>query len=100
VTLAHVQQSVAICYRLCHSRFHLGNVVSFWLPQLPNPVHVLRFRSQGTRIELSNFGSKSQFGKGGSLRLNITAMSMAFGLLWGVCILIVAAANLIWPSYG
>jgi hypothetical protein len=78
----------------------LENLVSFGLPQLPNPVHVLRFRSQGTRIELSNFGSKPQFAKGGSMRLNITAMSMAFGLLWGVCILIVAAANLTWPSYG
>jgi hypothetical protein len=34
------------------------------------------------------------------MRLNITAMSMASGLLWGACILIVAAANMIWPSYG
>ena len=34
------------------------------------------------------------------MRLNITAMSMAFGLLWGACLLIVAAVNLIWPSYG
>src|SRR5258708_33860719 len=34
------------------------------------------------------------------MRLNITAMSMASGLLWGVSILIVAAANMIWPSYG
>ena len=34
------------------------------------------------------------------MRLNIVATSMAFGLLWGACILIVAAANLIWPSYG
>jgi hypothetical protein len=34
------------------------------------------------------------------MRLNITALSMASGLLWGACILIVAAANLIWPSYG
>ena len=34
------------------------------------------------------------------MRLNITAMSMAFGLLWGGCILVVAAANMIWPSYG
>ena len=25
---------------------------------------------------------------------------MASGLLWGVCILVVAAANLIWPNYG
>ena len=34
------------------------------------------------------------------MRLNITAMSMASGLLWGASILIIAAANLIWPSYG
>jgi hypothetical protein len=34
------------------------------------------------------------------MRLNITAMSMAFGLMWGVCMLIVGAANLIWPGYG
>ena len=33
------------------------------------------------------------------MRLNITAMSMASGLLWGASILIIAAANLIWPSY-
>jgi hypothetical protein len=29
------------------------------------------------------------------MRLNITAMSMASGLLWGASILIIAAANLI-----
>ena len=34
------------------------------------------------------------------MRLSITAMSVAFGLLWGACILVVAAANLIWPGYG
>ncbi len=34
------------------------------------------------------------------MRLNIAALSMASGLLWGVCILVVAAANLIWPNYG
>ena len=34
------------------------------------------------------------------MQLNIRAISMAFGLLWGGCILVVAAANLIWPSYG
>src|SRR5262249_59903772 len=34
------------------------------------------------------------------MRLNITAMSMASGLLWGASTLIVAAANMIWPSYG
>lgn len=34
------------------------------------------------------------------MQLNIKAMSMAFGLLWSVAILFVAAANLIWPGYG
>ena len=34
------------------------------------------------------------------MRLNITAMAMAFGLIWGGCLLVVGAANLIWPSYG
>ena len=34
------------------------------------------------------------------MRLNIAAMSMGFGLLWGACILIVATMNMIWPSYG
>ena len=34
------------------------------------------------------------------MRLNITALAMVSGLLWGGCILVVAAANLIWPSYG
>jgi hypothetical protein len=27
-------------------------------------------------------------------------MAVAFGILWGACVLIVGAANLIWPSYG
>ena len=34
------------------------------------------------------------------MRLNITAMALAIGLIWGGCILVVGAANLIWPSYG
>lgn len=34
------------------------------------------------------------------MRLNVKAMSIAFGLIWGACILIVAAANMIWPNYG
>lgn len=34
------------------------------------------------------------------MRLNISAMGMAFGLLWGGSILFVGAANLIWPAYG
>ena len=34
------------------------------------------------------------------MRLNTTAMAVAFGILWGACILIVGVANMIWPSYG
>ncbi len=34
------------------------------------------------------------------MRLNVTAMAMAFGLIWGVGLLFVGAANLIWPGYG
>ncbi len=34
------------------------------------------------------------------MRLNTTAMAVAFGILWGACVLIVGVANLIWPSYG
>ena len=34
------------------------------------------------------------------MRFNITALSLTVGLFWGAAILIVAAANLIWPSYG
>src|SRR6516165_6092041 len=60
----------------------------------------MQLRTQGNRIEPSKFGSKPRFSNGGSMRLNITAMSMASGLLWGASILIIAAANLIWPSYG
>jgi hypothetical protein len=60
----------------------------------------MQLRTQGNRIEPSKFGSKPRFSKAGSMRLNITAMSMASGLLWGASILIIAAANLIWPGYG
>src|SRR5258707_14494602 len=60
----------------------------------------MQLRTQGNRIEPSKFGSKPRFSNGGSMRLNITAMSMASGLLWGASILIIAAANLIWPGYG
>jgi hypothetical protein len=35
-----------------------------------------------------------------SRQFNIAAISIASGLLWGACLLIVAASNLIWPSYG
>jgi hypothetical protein len=34
------------------------------------------------------------------MRLNITAMATAFGILWGAGVLIVAIANMIWPDYG
>lgn len=34
------------------------------------------------------------------MRFNIAAISIAAGLLWGGCLLIVGAINLIWPSYG
>lgn len=34
------------------------------------------------------------------MRFNVTALSLTSGLIWGAAILIVASANLIWPSYG
>ncbi len=34
------------------------------------------------------------------MRLNVTALSIASGVFWGACILVVAAANLAWPGYG
>ena len=34
------------------------------------------------------------------MRFNVTALSIAVGLLWGGAIFIVAAAHSIWPSYG
>ena len=34
------------------------------------------------------------------MRLNIAAMSIASGIFWGGCILILAVANNIWPGYG
>ena len=34
------------------------------------------------------------------MRFNITALSLTVGLFWGAAILLVASANLIWPSYG
>lgn len=34
------------------------------------------------------------------MQLNISAAAVAFGLLWRACILAIAAANVIWPSYG
>ena len=34
------------------------------------------------------------------MRFNVIALSAAAGLIWGAAILIVACANLIWPTYG
>ena len=34
------------------------------------------------------------------MRFNVTALFLTSGLIWGAAILIVASANLIWPSYG
>ena len=34
------------------------------------------------------------------MRLNVTALSVTAGLIWGGAILVVAAAHSIWPSYG
>jgi len=34
------------------------------------------------------------------MRFNVIALSLTAGLFWGAAILIVAAANLIWPGYG
>ena len=34
------------------------------------------------------------------MRINVIALSVAAALFWGVAILVVAVANLIWPDYG
>ena len=34
------------------------------------------------------------------MRLDAKAMAIAFGILWGACVLLVGIANLIWPGYG
>ncbi len=34
------------------------------------------------------------------MKCNVTTLSLTAGLFWGVAILIVALANLIWPGYG
>jgi len=34
------------------------------------------------------------------MRLNVIALSLTSGLIWGSAILIVAVANLVWPDYG
>ena len=34
------------------------------------------------------------------MRLNTAAIAVAFGILWGACVLILGITNMIWPSYG
>lgn len=34
------------------------------------------------------------------MRLNVTAVTLTAGLLWGAAMLLVALANMIWPNYG
>ena len=34
------------------------------------------------------------------MRLNVKALALAVGILWGFCVLLVGAAHVIWPSYG
>ena len=34
------------------------------------------------------------------MRLSVTALALTMGLIWGGAILLVAAANQIWPDYG
>jgi hypothetical protein len=34
------------------------------------------------------------------MRLDVTALALAAGLLWGAAMLVVASANLVWPTYG
>jgi len=34
------------------------------------------------------------------MRLNVTALALAAGLIWGAAVLMVATANLVWPTYG
>jgi hypothetical protein len=34
------------------------------------------------------------------MKFNITPLALTLGVFWGAAILIVALANLIWPSYG
>jgi len=34
------------------------------------------------------------------MKFNLAAITLTGGLFWGAAILIVASANLIWPSYG
>lgn len=34
------------------------------------------------------------------MRLNVTALALTAGFIWGGAVLIVALANLVWPGYG
>jgi len=34
------------------------------------------------------------------MKLDVIALGLTAGLFWGVAMLLVAAANLIWPNYG
>ena len=34
------------------------------------------------------------------MRLDVTALTLAAGLIWGAAIVVVASANQIWPGYG
>ena len=34
------------------------------------------------------------------MRLNVTALGLTLGLIWGGAILVVGVANMIWPGYG
>ena len=34
------------------------------------------------------------------MKLNVTAFALAAGILWGGAFLVVALANIVWPSYG
>ncbi len=34
------------------------------------------------------------------MRLDAKAIALAFGILWGACLLGVGIANMIWPNYG
>jgi hypothetical protein len=36
----------------------------------------------------------------GIMRFSVSALAVTAGIFWGAAILIVASANLIWPSYG
>lgn len=34
------------------------------------------------------------------MKISIKGLAIALGVVWGVCILIVALANMVWPTYG